>query len=100
MTQLSQHAIAYDVFTCRFNCSLYAATTLHTAHSYNASVGAYANCTYAIAIAQMWVHVFQVALAGIATWQFKTGASSWDRLRILPLFFLGSSELASGLVGL
>lgn len=58
------------------------------------------HCMSGIAVMQMWVHVLQVALAGIATWQFKSGASSWDRLRILPIFFLGSSELASGLVGL
>ena len=56
--------------------------------------------TVHMAVMQMWVNVLQIALAGIATWQFKTGASPWDRLRILPIFFLGSAELASGLVGL
>lgn len=45
-------------------------------------------------------NMLQIALVGFATWQFKTGASPWDRLRILPIFFLGSAELASGLVGL
>ena len=42
----------------------------------------------------------QIALFGVAVWQFKTGASSGDRLRILPIFFLGSAEMASGLTGL
>jgi len=44
--------------------------------------------------------VMLIAVAGIAFWQIKTGASPWDRLRLLPLFFLGSAELASGLTGL
>ena len=44
--------------------------------------------------------VMQIVLAGFAAYQIKTGASPWDRARILPIFFLGSAELASGLSGL
>ena len=36
----------------------------------------------------------------IAGYQLKTGASPYDRFRLLPVFFLGSAELASGLSGL
>ncbi|KAL3149205.1 hypothetical protein ABBQ32_002031 [Trebouxia sp. C0010 RCD-2024] len=44
--------------------------------------------------------VMLIVVAGLAVWQLKTGASPWDRLRLLPIFFLGSAELASGLTGL
>ena len=42
----------------------------------------------------------QIVLVGMAAWQIKNGASPWDRSRLLPIFFLGSAEVASGLTGL
>ena len=42
----------------------------------------------------------QIVTFGIAAYQLKTGASPYDRFRLLPVFFLGSAELASGLSGL
>ena len=44
--------------------------------------------------------LLQIGVFGFAAYQIKTGASPWDRARILPAFFLGSAELASGLTGL
>ena len=42
----------------------------------------------------------QIVLVGMAALQIKNGASPWDRSRLLPIFFLGSAEVASGLTGL
>lgn len=58
------------------------------------------HCTGGLADFLCWGAVLQIVVAGLAVWQLKTGASPWDRLRLLPIFFLGSAELASGLTGL
>ena len=44
--------------------------------------------------------MLQLVTFGLAYWQLRTNASPGDRLRLLPVFFLGAAELASGVSGL
>lgn len=47
------------------------------------------------------IHVLlQLVVFGLAYWQLRTNASPGDRLQLLPAFFFGAAEIASGVTGL